>query len=589
MRMSLLLFALVIVHGQRVIEDFSGANPLSHWVFSNGAEFPGAKGNFTLCSTPWGGKCGQLNYDLHAGHYVSAMYTLPAMVPTVWLSITLNAPSCLHPNVRVVDTTGQTHQFPVSRSLDWDGDDRSWFRTVIDVRRSASHWGGANDGVLHGGIAAVALLAADPCSPSAGAMLFTNLAAFTEVDATPLRPVPLQANSTTPWLAPLPPRSGVNIHFTRDDRALDILHGSLIKYVRMDLEWSGVERVRGQYDFSAFDALVTSLAARSMDVLLILDYTNALYNPPSCPQCSPETPEAVAGFAAYSAAAVTHFKGRVRNYEVYNEPNIGFWHPKPNASAYAVLLKATAEAVKKADPSVLLSSGGTSGFDFAFLRVALSGGNVDLVDAVGVHPYRQGSPETARGDLMQLRELVRSLARKNPPAVVWDTEWGYSSTWYGNDGHTTAARHLQAIHGVRRVLTSWVSDVPRFVIYDVRDDGNNPADQEHNFGMIANDYSDKPLMVGVRTLFQTVQSARAFLQPSTMGPSPVWGAHVLQLESSPTVLIVWSEALDVDVRVPNGASVKSMTGQSVTLKPINSEQQFLLGSNDGPVYVTVPR
>ena len=82
---------------------------------------------------------------------------------------------------------------------------------------------------------------------------------------------------------------------------------------------------------------------------------------------------------------------------------------------------------------------------------------------------------------------------------MWDTEWAYSSTWYG-DGHAAESRHRQAVFASREMLTSWALGFPIAVYYDVRDDGTDPAEKEHNFGLLANDYTDKPSMVALRTL-----------------------------------------------------------------------------------------
>ena len=41
---------------------------------------------------------------------------------------------------------------------------------------------------------------------------------------------------------------------------------------------------------------------------------------------------------------------------------------------------------------------------------------------------------------------------------------------------------------------------PLIVYYDLRDDGTDPANGEHNFGLLARDYSAKPALHAVRTI-----------------------------------------------------------------------------------------
>jgi hypothetical protein len=50
-----------------------------------------------------------------------------------------------------------------------------------------------------------------------------------------------------------------------------------LKFVRMDLGWSGIERKQGAYDWSAFDELMANLERRGLRALFILDYSNRLY------------------------------------------------------------------------------------------------------------------------------------------------------------------------------------------------------------------------------------------------------------------------------------------------------------------------
>ena len=52
----------------------------------------------------------------------------------------------------------------------------------------------------------------------------------------------------------LPQGVGVNIHFTRGhEKDLDLIAAAGFKFIRMDLGWSGIERERGTYDWSAYD------------------------------------------------------------------------------------------------------------------------------------------------------------------------------------------------------------------------------------------------------------------------------------------------------------------------------------------------
>ena len=139
----------------------------------------------------------------------------------------------------------------------------------------------------------------------------------------------------------VPEGVGVNIHFTRGhEQDLDLIAAAGFKVARMDFGWAGIERAKGQYDWSAYDELTANLAKRGLRALYILDYSNPLYeesvvtrNPVSGEEhrdtASPQHPESVAAFARWAAAAAERYRGRRVIWEIWNEPNITFWKPKP--------------------------------------------------------------------------------------------------------------------------------------------------------------------------------------------------------------------------------------------------------------------
>src|SRR5205085_12703443 len=52
----------------------------------------------------------------------------------------------------------------------------------------------------------------------------------------------------------IPQGVGVNIHFVRGhEKDLDRIAAAGFKFIRMDFGWGGIERMKGQYDWSAYD------------------------------------------------------------------------------------------------------------------------------------------------------------------------------------------------------------------------------------------------------------------------------------------------------------------------------------------------
>ncbi|MDP4290409.1 MAG: cellulase family glycosylhydrolase, partial [Bacteroidota bacterium] len=295
--------------------------------------------------------------------------------------------------------------------------------------------------------------------------------------------------------------AGVNIHFvTGHEQDLDMIAAAGFKFVRIDFGWQGIERQKGEYNWKAFDELTANLEKRGLGGLYILDYSNSLYEETSVSKnplngkeqkavSSPQHDESVAAFARWSAAAAAHFKGKNIVWEIWNEPNISFWKPKPDVKQYTALALATCKAVKAAVPEATIIGPASSELPWPYLESFFSSGVLEYLDAVSIHPYRNysKSPETAVADYQKLRALVGTYApqtKKNMPII--SSEWGYSTALKALPLET------QAAFIVRMQLSNLLAGIPVSTWYDWKNDGTDPNDWEQNFGTVTNDLVPKP-------------------------------------------------------------------------------------------------
>lgn len=579
-----LLLALNAHATETSIENFDNPGALSSWTFSNGPEFPGAQGS--LSSGPGhSGTGAHLAFDFSGGgHYVSASYSFPSPLTTAAIALWVHPPLGIHVDLRVVDSTGQTLQYTAPRPLD-AFNPIAWYRVVVPIDTSPAHWGGANDGTPHMPLTSMSVLAGDPLDPTMkGALDFDDITSIDPLGVQPINPAQNALLPAPPGAGSLAPRLGVNIHFTQDNAALDFAKAAGFTWVRMDLGWSGVETTKGSYNFSRFDQLVGSLASRGMQLHLIFDYMNSLYPAAGTSGFSTTT---VPAFAAMVKATTAHFAGQGVTYEVWNEPNLNqFWPPKANPTEYAELCKAAIAAAHAGDPNAKISTAGISGYDMAFLKAYLQAGGGTGADAIGVHPYRQTGGESVLEDTLYMKSVVAQFLTPAPP--IWDTEWGYSSTWFGGDGHTAAARATQAELVARELLSAWAIGFPLAVYYDIRDDGTDPANAEHNFGLIQNDYQDKPAGVAVRTLSHVAQG-RTFVGFLRTNFSSL---TAMRLDGpSDTVVAVWSSGSTVPAPISFSAQATGMDmlGKPLALQPDGGTDELSLTGAKGPVYLTFPK
>jgi hypothetical protein len=373
----------------------------------------------------------------------------------------------------------------------------------------------------------------------------------------------------------LPQGVGVNIHFHRGHEAdLDLIAAAGIKFVRMDLGWAGIERERGRYDWSAYDELTANLEKRGLRAIYILDYSNPLYeemvatrDPVSGQDhrdtASPQRPESVAAFARWAGEAARHFRGRRVIWEIWNEPNISFWKPKPDVRQYNALALATCQSVRAADPQATIIGPATSEVPLKFLEEFFASGVLAHLDAVSVHPYRHyaKTPETAAEDYGKLKDLIRRHApagKRELPII--SGEWGYASHTRG------VSLDTQAAFIVRQQLANLLAGVPLSIWYDWKNDGPDPAEREHNFGTVGPDLKPKPAYQAIRTMTSTLEGYRVEGRLDAGDAQD----YVLQLtrRNGPKTLAAWTtrepHELTLPVRARARAVVRATVGSGQT-------------------------
>lgn len=218
--------------------------------------------------------------------------------------------------------------------------------------------------------------------------------------------------------APALPSYGICAHVTRSERGAHNLKGTLdamtlagMKYVRSDFDAFAIRRKDGSYDFTNYDKLLDELEKRGVTLLPII---YGIENPPK-------------DFAAqkdYVRTIVRHFGRRLPVVEIWNEANVGFFKGS-DPVVYAKTLKASYEAVKEADPSILVAYTGTAGVPHDWIRKTFAAGATNCFDIMNVHPYSHpGRPEGAMDrNTEKLRVLMAEFGIGDKP--IWFTEIGW--------------------------------------------------------------------------------------------------------------------------------------------------------------------
>ena len=575
-----------------LIDDFEGSTALQNWRFESNPEPPAATGRLAI--GPGHRDHGAvLEYrlpcerDTACSAYAEALWMPASPLPKrrdPVISLWILFPPQVEVSLVVKDTSNRTLRFPIRASIEHPKAGNWQYVLVPLSTKHAEDPAQYASGSIKGRVVETGILVqARDGATVQGSVSFDDVRMFESPETFHVDAM-AEAEPPAPESAQLAPRLGVGIHLLRDDHSLDLARDAGFKFVRMDMLWANVER-GGRYRFFAYDALLRALDARGMGVLWILDYGH-----PDHGGSTPRTPEDIAAFGRFAEAAAAHFKGRNVRYEIWNEPNTDrFWMPVPSPSEYAALLRGAVAAIHRADPTAKVSSGGLSRFDEDFLSRAVDLSLASELKAIAIHPYPKAGPETIAPEMEKLRDwLARALGER---IEIWDTEWGYSSADEPenapSNGHSEAGRRRQAALAVREILTVWTLGLPLAAWYDLRDDGPDPANPEHNYGLLDSSGNEKPAMTAVRTLMGVISDRKYTGMILEVPP----GIHAMRVNGpTDTILIVWTSQPDgsrtIEYTKQNLISATDLMGAAIRFKDRRSGQaRTEIDAASGPIYL----
>jgi hypothetical protein len=383
-----------------------------------------------------------------------------------------------------------------------------------------------------------------------------------------------------------PQTLGVNIHFTEPQPGeLKALAAAGFRWVRMDFVWQSTEVEKGKYDFSSYDRLLKALDEHQIRPLFILDYANTLYDSGR----APSSIEGRCAFASWAAAAVARYRGRGILWEIYNEPNTGFWTPEPRAADYVKLALEASKAIRAVAPNEQIIGPAVWGFDFNFIEECLRAGLLDYWAAVSVHPYRKSEPETVVDDYDRLRRLIDKYAPAGKHVPIISSEWGYSAASF-NVGEAKQSALL-----ARQLLINQSQGIALSIWYDWQDDGRDASQIEHHFGTVRNAtaplFVPKPAYRAAQTLASVMSGCRFTERISTLEQGS--DDYVLAFNcNGETRLAAWTTAwLDRSIRVPFPAGnyrIVKHSGEAVPGNPLHNSKLELILTNS-PLYVLPAR
>ena len=277
-----------------------------------------------------------------------------------------------------------------------------------------------------------------------------------------------------PPSGPIPDGFGVQLKGHSDsEENLDMIKNLGLTWVRRGFIWEAIEKEKGVYDFSKYDALMDEFKKRGFKVVGAIAFSNKLYGTHA------KDEPGRTGYAKFAAALAERYKDYDIVWEIWNEPNtMTFWgrHGKKGntpeyAEEYYGLVKATVPEMKKANPQCLVLGGSVSNMwseSYKWMDAIFADGILKTgIDGWSVHPYGLKSPE----DYIEAYDIMRkSMAKHGGPAdiPVLNTERGFplgKAEGYAG-GDENLAQEYQAWHVVRQFLIDQLCDVNVTIWYE---------------------------------------------------------------------------------------------------------------------------
>jgi Carbohydrate binding domain len=370
-------------------------------------------------------------------------------------------------------------------------------------------------------------------------------------------------------------------------------------------KWAIVEPKKG--DFRYFDASLLAARQRGFDILGSLDAT------PKWASGTDETkyfsyrskpPKDISDWARYVKQTVSHYRGTINHWEVWNEPDSDTYLRlasggtlKDKAKAYTQLLQVAYVEAKKANPDSVIVAGCPTGSNpVAWIDAIAKEGALQYMDVLSFHRYTDGRP----GDAMDVTtgEIIskfRKIMQEHGDGVlkpIWETESGvqYVQSEYDyitniSGGYPSSAIEVAA-YIVRNYAHLIEHDVERWFYYGAT--SSKRPDRTEFTGLFEWDSSPRPAAVAYAVMSNVI---------SNVGYKESWGtksgAHVARFSgNSEGVDIVWLDdwmtgrSINTKIKAPDDCSMVEVSDlMGNVIQPRNKASIVTVTASMVPLYI----
>jgi len=339
------------------------------------------------------------------------------------------------------------------------------------------------------------------------------------------------------------------------------------------VQWPWLEPNKGEWHFEHLDKIVALAEKNEVHILLPLGLT------PTWASKRPAEKSAYGighqGYAAeprnlddwrnYIRSVATRYRGRIKDYEIWNEPNLPSFF-SGSQEQMILLAQEAYRILKEVDPTIrVVSPSATSDTGPAWLDSYLAKGGAKIADVIGYHFYvSPHQPESMLPIIARVKQIMVKYGVHNKP--LWNTETG----WFIANRLTDVKADPSGFKGkvlsegeasgyiARSYLLSWASGIERFYWYswDGEEIGLTEADGKH-IKSVARAYAE---------VFDWLVGSRIINCSSDMNGT--WICLLLRNDGR-SAWIVWNPQTVFTFDIPKSWDVNQMRGldrQSIAIK-----------------------
>ncbi|KQR97909.1 hypothetical protein ASG12_12850 [Williamsia sp. Leaf354] len=330
------------------------------------------------------------------------------------------------------------------------------------------------------------------------------------------------ALSTAPYFDPAEQTRG----------SYDLAARTGLNSIRLPIQWGLIQPDNeSTFDWTVTDRIVDDAVRAKVKILATLSSTPAWAAAPGGdgPYVRPRDP---GQFAAFAGTVARRYKGKIADYEIWNEPNASmFYGPQPDPVTYTALLTASYRAIKTVDRSLVVVAGGLGPvIDSAstinpvkFLGAMYAAGAAGNFDALSFHPYKYDLsladgwrlPNSPGRQLSGLRQLM--IANGDERKKIWATEFGIP---------TVDVSEAEQARRIPEFIQKWIElpYVGPVFYYTDRDRATGDGDTENNFGLERSDGTPKPVVATLSAYARNgIPDATVDRRIRAVDAEPGWG------------------------------------------------------------------